>query len=67
MKIPLNFDVVDKEPPSADKGTDPFNNPQIMPSKGKIADTPGENAVNSTEPDMINKAQPFKTKGAGYC
>lgn len=68
MKIKLDFDVVGSEAPSYDKGTDPLNNPQIAPFEDAIPQTPGEKAVNSTEPDMIDKAQPMKgMDGGGYC
>lgn len=67
MKIPISYDVVGKEPPSYNKGTDSANNPQIEPYEKAIPQTPGEKAVNSTEPDTMSKGQPFKNKGGGYC
>lgn len=67
MKIPLDFDVVGKAAPDYNKGTSPFENPQIAPYEKAIPETPGEKAVNSTEPDMIDKAPPLKPKsGQGY-
>ncbi len=67
MKIPLDYDVEMKAAPGYDKGTSPDSNPQIEPFEKAIPETPGEKAVNSTEPDMITKAQPFKNEGGGYC
>lgn len=69
MKIPKDFDVVGKDPPNFDKGTNPFDNPQIQPSTGPVPETPGEKASNSTSPEMISKGQPFaesRKGGAGY-
>lgn len=63
MKIPKNFDVCSKEPPSFDKGTAPESNPGIQPTK--IKDTPGENATNMTAAESTNKKQPFGKGGAG--
>jgi hypothetical protein len=67
MKIATDFDVVNKAAPSASSGTGFQENPGIQPFEKAIPETPGEKAVNSTEPDMISKGQPFKTKGSGYC
>lgn len=68
MKIKTNFDVVNSEPPSADKGTLPWDNPGIDPYEKAIPETPGEKAVNSTEPDMINKGPTIKRgDGNDYC
>ena len=66
MKIPLDYDVVDKDPPNPEKGDDINSSPQEDPYMTAIPQTPGEKAVNSTEPDMINKAQPYKNEGGGY-
>lgn len=68
MKIPTNYDVVGKDAPSYEKGTSPFDNPQIAPHESAIPQTPGEKAVNSTQPDMISKPGPMiKSAGGGYC
>ena len=67
MKIPKNIDVVGKEAPACSKGTNPFDNPQIKPYESPIPDTPGEKAVNSTEPEAPSKGFPSGlTKGSGY-
>lgn len=68
MKIPLDYDIVGKEAPSFEKGTSPFDNPQIQPYEKAVPQTPGEKAVNSTEPESFSKAPPMmKDAGGGYC
>lgn len=67
MKIPKDFDVVNKPAPAADKGTAMWDNPGIKPHEKAVPDTPGENATNDVTRREINKAQPFKGKGvSGY-
>ncbi len=67
MKIPLDFDVVGKEPPNPEKGDDINSSPQEDPYMKAIPETPGENAMNDTEPETISKPQPYKNSGGGYC
>lgn len=64
MKIPHDFDVVNKAAPSADAGTLPQDNPGIKPNV--IEQTPGEKARGSMTEFSQSKAQPFKKKGTGY-
>ena len=66
MKIPPDYDVVNKPAPSYSKGTPYDSNPQLDPYERAIPETPGEKAVNSTEPDIISKGQPYKKTGSGY-
>ena len=61
-----DFDCVGDEAPSPASGTNPFDNPCIQPSTGKIPTTPGENAKNSTAGESMSKAQPSVKKGSGY-
>lgn len=65
MKIPKNYDVVGKEPPNWDKGTNPMDNPQIEP-RSSIPDTPGEKTQNMTSVTEVTKGQPFGKGGSGY-
>ena len=67
MKIPINYDVEGKAAPSYNKGTSPLENPQIAPHESAIPESADMKASNSTEPETVNKGQPFKTKGGGYC
>jgi hypothetical protein len=67
MKIPLNFDVESKPAPSYSKGTSFENNPQVEPYEKPIPESSDMKANNSTEPDTINKGQPYKKTGSGYC
>jgi hypothetical protein len=66
MKIKKDIDVIYGSLPSCASGTNPFDNPGIKPSEKSIPMTAGEKATNSTSPELINKAQPFKKTGAGY-
>ena len=66
-KIPLDLDVVYGKVPSAESGDNPFDNPGITPSEKDIKDTPGESESNDTSAMEVNKAQPYKSKGSGYC
>jgi len=64
MKIAKNYDVVNNTP-DASKGTNPFDNPGIMPNKS-IPDCPGEKATNDPAALSTNKGQPFGKGGSGY-
>lgn len=66
MKIKKDFDVVSGTVPSAQSGVSYYENPQICPPGGSIGATAGEKSKNDTSAESTSKAQPFKTKGAGY-
>lgn len=66
MKIKKDIDVCEGSVPAANSGTRYDENPQISPPGGSIPMTAGEKAKNDTSAMRISKAQPFKTKGAGY-
>lgn len=66
MKIPTNYDVVNKGAIPASKGTDYCDNPGIMPNEKPIADTPGERATNEESAYSVKKGQPFGKGGSGY-
>ena len=65
MKISKSFDVVSQEAPACAKGTNPFDNPGIMPSESAIKKTPGETVRNSTAARRMDKGQPFGKVGSG--
>lgn len=78
LRITLNCLVLTKMPIS--NKTDPLydevpmpgkesyaDNPGIQPHGSAIAQTPGEKSSGGTEPMEINKPQPFKKTGMGYC
>lgn len=66
-KIPMNFDVVNKDAPKADSGDNFFSNPQLDAHESPIPEGNDWKSTNSTSPETMSKAQPFKDKGAGYC
>lgn len=66
MKIKKDFDVCSGSVPGAQSGASYDENPQIIPPGGSIPMTSGEKAKNDTSAESMSKAQPFKTKGAGY-
>lgn len=66
MKIPKNMDVVSKEAPAYNKGTNFFDNPQIEPHTSAIPDSPGEKAMNDTAAHSQTSKQPFGKGGTGY-
>jgi hypothetical protein len=55
-----------KGAPALSSGTDPFDNPGIMPSEKNIAQTPGEKATNPAAAYEVNKGQPYGKGGSGY-
>jgi hypothetical protein len=64
MKISKAYDPREGAP-DISKGTNPFDNPGITPSKS-IPMTPGEKASNDAKPHEHTKAQPFGKGGSGY-
>lgn len=66
MKVPKNYDCVNKGSIPASKGTSMENYKGIQPEESNIKDTPGENATNDTAAHSISKGQPFGMGGSGY-
>lgn len=66
-KLSQDFDVIGKEPPRGNLSASPFEFKGCQPHSGDIPSTPGERASNTASEEMSNKAQPYKTKGSGYC
>lgn len=66
MKVPKDYDVVEKGSISFAKGTESDDYKGIQPSESAIKETPGENATNNTAGMSINKGQPFGPGGSGY-
>jgi hypothetical protein len=66
-KISKDYDVEGKSPPSADSGTNFFDNPQIEPFEKPIPEGKDMKESNSTEPESHNKGIPKGLKqGSGY-
>lgn len=66
MKVPKNYDVVNRGPISYSKGTSSDSYKGIQPSESAISETPGEKASNSPSAHSTNKKQPFGAGGSGY-
>ena len=66
MKIPKDFDCVNKAAPSADSGTDMRDDPGIKPVSSAMGNNADSKATNTQTADRMNKAQPFKKTGTGY-
>lgn len=54
MKRANSYPDVANEDPSLAKADNPFDYKGIQPPSGQIADTAGENATNTTGPNMTN-------------
>jgi len=66
MKVPKNYDVVNKGAIPFQKGTAPDDYKGIQPEESNIKDTPGEKATNDPSGMSTNRAQPFGAGGSGY-
>lgn len=66
MKVPKDYDVVNKGHIPCAKGTESSAYKGIQPEESPIKDTPGENATNDTAAASSNKGQPFGAGGSGY-
>lgn len=66
MRIPRDYNVVDRDVIDPAKGTAYDANPGITPSIKAVSDTPGEKATNETSMMETNKGQPFGKGGSGY-
>lgn len=66
-QVSRKTDWVEKDPPKAASGDDFIENPQLKPFESPIPEGKDWNSTNDTGPETMNKGQPFKDKGAGYC
>ncbi len=68
MKIPYSKDVVNDACPSANKGTNPWDNPGIQPHESAVPDVPGDKAMNPVAPELFSKSAAYKPakSGSGY-
>lgn len=64
MKANSYPDVANSDP-SLSSAVNPFDYKGIQPPSGQIADTPGENATNSTGPNQTSGGVP-KNSGQHY-
>lgn len=65
--IPHDFDVLGKEPVRGDLSSPGCTAKAVQPPSGAIPETKGWNSSNEAKENSTNQAQPFRTKGAGYC